>query len=171
MGSQVEDLIMAVVKDNLGQFLADLTDMQHMLSVEGVAPVVRGKIIRLFKRIVRETPQWSGAAASLWGIEVSAGSQESGWIVSKEPIYSKGDDPAVGAAFSNSSWINGAGADQVFGGITISNPQPYIGLLEDGWHKLRGVNRPGMMVANAVEAESTVERLSWVRMTYISEKL
>lgn len=164
---------MASVRHNQKQFEAQITAMQQELSVKGVAKVIRGKIIRLFERIVVETPQWSGAAASGWMIDGNIGETESGYVAERFPLFSKGMNPAVGAAFSNNAWINSAGED-IMDGVQISNDQPYIGLLESGTaggKPLRSVNLPGRMVARAITAESGTERLSWVKAMYENERL
>lgn len=164
---------MARVRHNQQQFEAQITAMQQELSVKGVAKVIRGKIIRLFERIVVETPQWSGAAASGWMINGELDDVESGWVATREALYSKGMNPAVGAAFSNNAWINTAG-EEILNGVQITNPQPYIGFLEAGnagTRPLRSVNMPGRMVARAISAESGTERLSWVKTMYENERL
>ncbi len=164
---------MAAVRHNQQQFEAQITAMQQELSVKGVAKVIRGKIIRLFERIVVETPQWSGAAASSWMINGELDDVESGWIATRKPLYSKGMNPAVGASFSNNDWINTAG-EEIMGGVQITNPQPYIGLLEAGTagdRPLRSVNLEGRMVARAISAESGTERLSWVKTMYENVRL
>lgn len=164
---------MVAVRHNQKQFETQITAMQQELSVKGVAKVIRGKIIRLFERIVVETPQWSGAAASSWTIDGVGKEVPSGWDAEPLPLFSKGMDPAVGAAFSNNAWINSAG-EEIMDGVKISNPQDIIGDLEAGHagkYLLRSVNLPGRMVARAISAESGTERLSWVKAMYENERL
>lgn len=164
---------MAKVRHNVKQFTAELTALEQECSIQGVAPVVRGKIIRLFKKIVENTPQWSGAAASNWRIYGGGQERPSGYDVSSVPLFSKGMEPAVGEAYANNAAINNAG-EEIFSGVRITNPQPIISFLEGGSagsRPLRDVNRPGGMVAKAIAEESGRERFEWVRQVLSKERL
>jgi hypothetical protein len=164
---------MAKVRHNVKQFTAELTALEQECSIQGVAPVVRGKIIRLFKKIVENTPQWSGAAASNWRIYGGGQERPSGYDVSSVPLFSKGMEPAVGEAYANNAAINNAG-EEIFSGVRITNPQPIISFLEGGSagsRPLRDVNRPGGMVAKAIAEESGRERLTWVQHVLSKERL
>lgn len=156
---------------NIDQFVSDLTRMQKATSPERVAAIVRGKVIRLFKRVVQETPQWSGVAASLWSINATSSPKPSGYMVTDaSEAKSKGDSAAVSTAFAGSAWFNSASMDTLGFGLSLENPQPYVGQLEAGT-KLRDVNRPGKMVYRAIAAESGIETIGWAKMSYEMEKL
>lgn len=164
---------MARVRHNQKQFEAQLTALQQECSLKGAGEVVRGKIIRIFEKIVNETPQWSGAAAATWRIGPATGSRPSGYAVSKTPLHSKGDGPAVNEAFSASSWINGADTE-LLRGVQITNPQDIISMLESGSagpHPLRSVNAPGRMVARALASESGKYEYAWARQLYAKLRL
>ena len=157
---------------NLSGFTAHISKIQEAISEARLGAVVRGRVIRVFKKIVRETPQWSGAAASVWNINFGGGvgSIRSGFSVTKAP-FSKGDEPAVSAAFMKSAWVNSVDA-QFLGGCSISNPQSYIDELESGSLKgLRALNTPGRMVQRALAENSKRERLSLALHFLAEEKL
>lgn len=160
-------------KTNVTGYLKEMDIMGMILSDEEMGKVVRGKVIQLFRSIVRETPQWSGAAASNWHIElgISAGVEKpSGWSVikKKENAFRKGDEPAVQKSLSANSHVNSIGKEFMHGCV-ISNPQAYVEMLEKGDSEdftLRFANIPGRMVERAKARHGGVERLNRLTIEY-----
>ena len=162
-----------MIKVNLTDFVSHLRKIQKRTSHAAVGEIIRGKVIRVFKEIVMSTPQWSGAAASGWCIYLRGGSRgatPSGRSVFTAPMFSKGDDPAVSAAFARSSWVNGVTSD-FLQGCVISNPQPYVEMLEDVTINLRSVNLPGRMVERAIMRNAKPTRININKNTLADEVL
>ena len=159
---------------NLQDFIDKMNALQKATSTATVGQVVRGKVITIFKDIVKETPQWSGAAASNWTISIngsSSGAIPSGAHVTRRPEFSKGDESAVSAAFMKNEFVNGYD-EEFLNGCVISNPQPYIEYLEEGSLKgLRSMNMPGRMVARSLMKNQGRETLKFGIEIYAGVKL
>ena len=156
---------MITTTTNIDEFIRDLTAMQRQISPKSLGKVVRGTVINLFKDIVKETPQWSGAATKAWTIVLTGEAgpviSPSGRMASKVPEHSKGDPTAVETCYSRNRWVNGKDVE-FLKGCSIVNSQPYIELLEEG-AKLRDLNKPGRMVERAkMKNTAYVGRVGWV---------
>jgi hypothetical protein len=122
----------------------------------------RGWTVKLFTQLVKDTPQWSGDLTANWNYSIGAPNLTYNETLNKalgehphndQQVFHRGDDPAVGEALAQLSYVLPTWRDTVY----FTNNTPIAAKVEAQTIYIRPINlvdgRIAMLAALVTKAE------------------